>query len=54
MMFFYNDQKIPSSNEIPKPQIHDSKIERLTEFTFLGETITDNLDWDIENFTCNK
>ena len=44
-MLFHNYQKVLPDTTVPKLKIHDSEIERLTEFDFLGLTINEYLDW---------
>ena len=43
-MLFHNYQKVLPDTAVPKLKIHDSEIERLTEFNFLGLTINEYLD----------
>ena len=44
-MLFHNYQKVLPDTAVPKLKIHNSEIERLTEFDFLGLTINEYLDW---------
>ena len=44
-LLFHNYQKVFPDTAVPKLKIHDSEIERLTEFNFLGLTINEYIDW---------
>ena len=50
-MVFHNYQKIMCDDDIPKLIINDSVIERVREFSFLGLTINESLNW---NSNCSK
>ena len=44
-MIFHNYQKVLTESEIPQLKINNTPIERVTEFNFLGITISEFMNW---------
>ena len=44
-MIFHNYQKVMTDSDIPQLEIHNTPIERVTEFNFLGITINEFMNW---------